>query len=232
MRCMWHTLVVLGSMLLLLGCGNDRDPALDDPTMDSEEQRAQVEEVTVHQTADALSEAGLVDIHALPRGSEWREFSHSQGGRSYGYICDDRPVGYWHYTHANGRIAMRGAYLYGGLQHGPWETYWENGRPRARGSYLRGKHDGEWRFWHDNGRRAAVGRYSDGQRMGQWRSWWRSGRRQSHGSYIDNQRSGRWLFWDRDGNPISFTHSLPGTDMPEVMNPPVIQPDGRIRLED
>ncbi|TVR40925.1 MAG: hypothetical protein EA402_13385 [Planctomycetota bacterium] len=194
-----------------------------------EEQAAPVD----YDTAEMAIEAGVIDPGGLPRGSTWVRYRNDDGATSYGYLKDDRPVGFWTYRHPDGPIFMQGAYLYGGLQDGPWRFWHANATRFAEGNFDRGERHGQWQQWHPNGRRALQGSYRRGQREGEWVTWWPNGRLMSRGFFDQGRPSGRWLFWDRDGRPMPHhTHSHPDTTHPEVMNPPTIQWDGHRRIEE
>ncbi len=61
---------------------------------------------------------------------------------------------------------------------------------------------GPYRSWFKNGRKKVRGAYRDGQRHGPWREWYRSGQPALEGTYTDGKQTGRWLRWHTDGRKI------------------------------
>lgn len=182
----------------------------------------------IYYSPEDLRSAGKLDGITLPTGSVWKQLIHSDGSKSYGYICDDKPVGFWTYVYPNGRVSMQGSYLYGGVQQDAWEKWWENGNRLAKGSYDRGEKAGEWISYHKNGTRSSAGTYIQGERWGVWTSWHINGQRESVGRFEADKPSGIWRFWTDNGSRrpyINYNH--PGTDWPEDSNPLVIDASGR-----
>jgi antitoxin component YwqK of YwqJK toxin-antitoxin module len=59
----------------------------------------------------------------------------------------------------------------GGVQQGPWTTWYENGKKESLIVYTNGVEEGPATTWHDNGRKASEGRYAQGHETDAWR-WW------------------------------------------------------------
>jgi hypothetical protein len=64
-------------------------------------------------------------------------------------------------------VEGRGWYVYNDKE-GLWAYWYADQRPKATGSYRRGKLDGFWTGWHPNGQVAETGAYKDGLRDGPW----------------------------------------------------------------
>jgi len=66
--------------------------------------------------------------------------------------------------------------VFGGLpmlvsRNGGWMARYQNGNPKAKGSFRDGLLDGQWTFWHKNGQKKAEGQYRSDQREGNWTEW-------------------------------------------------------------
>jgi antitoxin component YwqK of YwqJK toxin-antitoxin module len=219
---MLHRLLFVGlpavTALILGGCDKRSAEAPAEEEVVRQEQSVSVDtEPLVYTSAADAEEAGVIDPAALPAGSVWTKVSGIDGKVvGYGYLCDDKPVGFWTYFHGNGRVSMQGSYRYGGVEHGDWQLYYDNGRPEARGTYHLGQRHGSWESWHRNGKKAGVGPWQRGKRHGCWRTWHDNGKISAIGDYRHDRKTGMWFLWNDHGRRLQdqvFNH--PGTDFPE-----------------
>jgi len=74
----------------------------------------------------------------------------------------------------------------GGIQRGPYRTYYENGQIEREGSY-QGSQEGLWTNYRPDGRKLEEGEFRHGKRHGRWKSWDDRGR-QRQANYRDNVR--------------------------------------------
>ena len=171
--------ITLASLVLMgmTACGRSQQAAPSDQSATAEAGASDVfTQPVIYDNATAGIAAGVIVRDGIPDDSQWvRIGGDGNGALSYGFICDDKPVGFWTYYHDNGVIAMQGKYLYGGTKDGEWRVWHRNGRLHAEGSFDRGERIGEWAQWHENGRRSTRGAYLNGERrpLGSLVSQWR-----------------------------------------------------------
>ena len=210
-------------LMILASCGRSQS---------SPEQQEVVLPPIAYESAESAIAVGVVSTDGLPKGSVWVRLSEGDNSpASYGYMCDDKPVGFWTYRYANAQVQMQGRYLYGGNKDGVWNMWHDNGRRMAQGAFDRGEPIGEWQQWHSGGARSTRGSYLLGQRSGVWTSWWPNGKLMSQGVFVDGRPSGRWMYWDKNGVAMpNHTHSHPGVAFPDTMNPAQVGWDGQTPL--
>ena len=223
--------LTLASLVLagMTACGRSQ-PDVEPAT----EQVAVEGQPVLYDSPQAAVEVGVVAQDGIPADSEWVRLGGDESAPlSYGYLCDEKPVGFWTYHHPNGSIAMQGTYLYGGVKDGEWRLWHANGKRLAQGHFDRGERIGEWVRWHDNGRRSTLGAYLNGERSGPWAAWHRIGKRKSLGKYVAGQPSGRWVYWNAKGvSQPNHTFSHPRDEFPADMTPVDRRWDGMTELED
>lgn len=61
--------------------------------------------------------------------------------------------------------------------------------PKAEGELVGGVEHGNWTLWHDNGNRKSAGEYAHGLRTGAWTHWLRSGHLQAKETWRDGERT-------------------------------------------
>ncbi len=191
-RC--AVLASLALCLIVAACGGKR----------AEAPAAKVGEPVTIVATEVTGEITDADRKALakyPKGTEpFRPRWPNGKLRAIGFVCDDQPIGPCAYYDENGRIRTRGTYLYGAVQDGEWEQWYEDGSKQSEGSYVRGKEHGEWRYWHRSGGLAMAGGFDRGRKHGEWRSWHENGAKQSTGRFLDDTKAARWRYWAADGS--------------------------------
>lgn len=85
------------------------------------------------------------------------------------------------------------------VQHGPCNTWYENGQPQMQGQYQEGKRLGPWMWWHANGMKQLSGRFDADRKIGQWTWWHSNGMKAIEGNYQNDQPAGIWNWWDENG---------------------------------
>ena len=67
--------------------------------------------------------------------------------------------------YANGRVKSRGGFTRN-VALGPWQYFYENGNPKMAGELRRTGRHGDWKFYYENGQLQSEGAYTDGVRQG------------------------------------------------------------------
>lgn len=65
---------------------------------------------------------------------------------------------------------------------------------------------GPWQSWHENGQEYLLGQYADGERIGMWYTWFPNGRPRGEGAFVAGQRDGTWIYWDEQGQKRREQH--------------------------
>lgn len=105
------------------------------------------------------------------------------------------------------------------VQHGPVQSWYDNGQSHMKGYYKKGQRDGVFAWWHSNGSRKAFGSFTDGKQVGKWRWWFDNGIKESEGGFIEGLADGQWIKWDRSGNPVANEMLEPSKDKTKVARP-------------
>jgi antitoxin component YwqK of YwqJK toxin-antitoxin module len=116
------------------------------------------------------------------------------------------------------------------MKEGPWEYWFESGKPLMKGNFHQDKEDGLWVSWYDNGNVKDEGLYEQGRMKGVWKGYHPNGVRSYVGSWaigsavndfdkataqaykIETERirtepeseikTGKWEFWSEKGIPL------------------------------
>ena len=72
-----------------------------------------------------------------------------------------------------------------GQQHGPQETWHENGQQAYKGNYVNGQKHGVQEFWYRNGQQRDKENYVNGQLHGIQESWRQNGQLEYKKYYLD-----------------------------------------------
>jgi antitoxin component YwqK of YwqJK toxin-antitoxin module len=98
--------------------------------------------------------------------------------------------------HFNGNLKLRTG-LKQDLFHGPFRSWWQNGRLRSKGRHVLGKKEGTWRFFFEKAKAlSSKGVYRDGKKEGHWEEYWPNGRKRSEGKFLQGKKTGTWYSWD------------------------------------
>ena len=91
-----------------------------------------------------------------------------------------------------------------------WEYFHDNGKLRAKGSYIKGKKDGNWLTFFNNGKIRSQEVYEDGVQSGVWKFYYRSGNIRTEEEYKDNNLEGIWRFYLESGELIESGYQKNG----------------------
>ena len=99
---------------------------------------------------------------------------------------------------SNGRTEAKGNYR-NNEQEGTWQYYYESGNLRMEGEYRRGNIVGMWKYYYENGNLSARGLLFDGKRQDTWTEYYESGQRKNEGKFLDGLKVGVWNYYYEDG---------------------------------
>ena len=85
------------------------------------------------------------------------------------------------------------------IKDGPYETYWDNGRLREKGTWKDGELDGPYEEYHENGQLEYGGNYKDGLSEGLWKSYYENGQKYQECDIKDGKMHGKCIFYNSDG---------------------------------
>lgn len=78
--------------------------------------------------------------------------------------------------------------------------YWyEKGKPKMKGQYVKGMQEGEWTNWHPNGQKSAQLTYAAGKVNGAGARWYANGQKESEMQFKQDLAEGPWLRWYENG---------------------------------
>ena len=77
-----------------------------------------------------------------------------------------------------------------GQRHGPWESYYENGKLSYKGNYLNGKVHGLFESYYSDGNLRFKSNYINGKRHGLWKAYYLNGKLSFKGNYLNGKRHG------------------------------------------
>lgn len=110
------------------------------------------------------------------------------------------------------------------VQHGPCNTWYENGQPQMQGQFTEGQKTGSWTWWHPNGQKQLAGQFEADEKTGPWIWWHPNGLKAVEGHYEHDQPAGIWMWWDENGQQTDRQNFLldgPQTDEPEIIEPEI-----------
>ncbi|MBP6562526.1 MAG: toxin-antitoxin system YwqK family antitoxin [Neisseriaceae bacterium] len=85
------------------------------------------------------------------------------------------------------------------ISNGEVMFWYENGQPKMKGQYVKGRQEGEWRNWHPNGKLSAQLFYEGGKVSGRGARWYPSGGKESEMMFKQDLAEGPWLRWYENG---------------------------------
>jgi antitoxin component YwqK of YwqJK toxin-antitoxin module len=85
------------------------------------------------------------------------------------------------------------------VDHGKYETWYDNGRLEYEGAFVQGKADGIARRFHRNGQKAVEESLAKGLRQGPRFSWDEGGVLRKEEHFTDDLPDGVWTTWDDKG---------------------------------
>ncbi|MFN6947199.1 MAG: toxin-antitoxin system YwqK family antitoxin [Cytophagaceae bacterium] len=99
----------------------------------------------------------------------------------------------------NGRIKAKGLFLKNKPM-GLWEYFYENGNPKMKGEVQDKNNTGVWTYYYENGNLQMKGSFEKGQRDGDWDFYYENGSLKNTGRYKKDMRVGIWNYYSEDGS--------------------------------
>ena len=97
-------------------------------------------------------------------------FSGEITGKNQGSFIGGLRHGVWVHFHDNGEVKSQGGFK-SGLKHGSWIGFYENGQLFYKGHYVEGKKDGLWVSYYDDATLFYQGNFEDGRENGLWKGF-------------------------------------------------------------
>ena len=85
---------------------------------------------------------------------------------------------------------------------GVYETFYEDGQLKSKGTYIKGKKEGLHKWWYSNGSLEREGYYLNGKKDGVYRWWYLSGQLYIKGEYKEGVLLDKNICYDKRGNII------------------------------
>jgi len=82
---------------------------------------------------------------------------------------------------------------------GPYESHYENGQLKSKGSYKDGQQDGACESYYENGQLQSKGNHTDGQRNGLQEWFHKNGQLRERQPYKHGKQDGLWEFFHENG---------------------------------
>ena len=118
--------------------------------------------------------------------------------REEGYFLNGFPDGSQKTWYANGTIRLHANYS-GGLRHGEFSTWHENGKLKEKSNYLNGKLDGFVVLHYPDGRAKETASYRNGRRHGMLKRFHDNGVLMNQWVFNSGKYHGPWLSFYRTG---------------------------------
>ncbi|MEM6929713.1 MAG: hypothetical protein AAF602_22430 [Myxococcota bacterium] len=133
---------------------------------------------------------------ACPEGTQ-QQSATTESGEEYWCARGGIMHGPFLSFHENGERAASGTWI-DNQRSGQWTWWYPNAQTKQKGKYDRGKQIGSWQWWHDNGKRQMEGDFLLGRKQGQWTTFFASGHRESQGMYHNDQMNEIWNYFEDD----------------------------------
>ena len=85
------------------------------------------------------------------------------------------------------------------IRHGPWRSYWPNGKLESSRHYKEDVEDGEYRTFRVTGAKILEGSYKDGLKVGTWKKYGPDGNLLRETEYAGGKKAVMKLY-DKNGN--------------------------------
>ncbi len=96
----------------------------------------------------------------------------------------------------------------GGLRHGVWIHFHDNGEVKSQGGFKNGLKHGSWTGFYENGQLFYKGHYVEGKKDGLWVSYYDDATLFYQGNFEDGKENGLWKGFNPDGTPWAFRTGL------------------------
>lgn len=115
----------------------------------------------------------------------------------------------------NGIMIGEGVVTEKGERDGYWKEYYDDGRLRAEGKYIKDVREGAWKYYHSNGNTEQEGVYTNGKPEGEWRWYYPGGQLLREESYYNGLLDGLMTEYDEAGNVITKGEYVEGKETGE-----------------
>jgi antitoxin component YwqK of YwqJK toxin-antitoxin module len=88
------------------------------------------------------------------------------------------------------------------IMNGSFETYYEDGQIRMKGTYKDGKVDGGFEEYYDNGQLKSKRNYKEGKINGEWVNYYKNGKLRAKGRWKKGNINGEWVEYNENGQVI------------------------------
>ena len=116
------------------------------------------------------------------------------------------------YIFRNGIMIGEGVVTEKGERDGYWKEYFDDGRLRAEGKYIKDVREGVWKYYHPNGTIEQQGLYTKGNPEGDWRWYYPGGQVLREESYYNGLLDGLMTEYDEAGNMITKGEYIEGKE--------------------
>jgi uncharacterized protein len=116
------------------------------------------------------------------------------------------------YIFRNGIMIGEGVVTEKGERDGFWKEYYDDGRLRAEGKYIKDVKEGPWKYYHPNGITEQEGTYLKGKPEGEWRWYYADGQTLREENYYNGLQDGLSTEFDESGNVITKGEYIEGNE--------------------
>ncbi len=94
------------------------------------------------------------------------------------------------------------------VKNGTVMFWYEDGKPKMKGQYVKGQQEGVWMNWYPNGRMSALLTYEGGKVSGRGARWYASGSQESEMTFKQDLAEGPWRRWHENGQLRSLMNMV------------------------
>jgi len=133
------------------------------------------------------------EIKSIDKASYYRKFF----GSNDNYTAND--------YYMNGNLQMVGHYKTkkGDFREGYFKYFFENGKIKSEGNYVKNKESGKWKIYLENGELDCEGEFLNGKKNGEWIWFLENGKICAKENYKKNKRID-YVFLDENGNKVGI----------------------------
>ncbi len=128
------------------------------------------------------------------------------------FISSTKPAyiqGIYESFYSNGRPKAKGSYQQG-TPEGTWTYFYETSDVKMTGVFHQNKKNGTWKYYFENGNLEMAGNWKLDSRTGSWSFYYENGGLKSQGLFTDGQKAGLWTYFYEDGKKkadVTFTQN-------------------------
>jgi antitoxin component YwqK of YwqJK toxin-antitoxin module len=143
---------------------------------------------------------------------EQKEFYEDGTIKATGSYLQDKPVGIHKKFDRSGEVTVtliyndnselveKGIINNEGYRTGEWETFYPDGKVKAKGKYENNRKEGNWKYFFENGSVEQEGAYSKGKYAGIWKWYYPTGELWKEEEYYNGREEGIYYEYDIYGN--------------------------------